>query len=91
MRKRKKKANMWFLFIGMSILFLVFARVYTYERQCCGHNIQQDLSVTDFITGIPGCIGWSYSDFAYPISKIVGIVYSLYFIILGLKGEHVSR
>lgn len=89
MRKRKPKADMWFLFIGMAILFLVFARVHSYDRVCCGHHIQQDMSVTDFITGIPGCIGWSYSDFAYPISKILGLVYSIFFIIFGLKGEQV--
>jgi hypothetical protein len=91
MRKKKPKANLWFLFLGIVIFLLVFSRVYSYDRFCCGHHIQQELSVTDFITGIPGCIGWSYSDILYPLSKILGLVYSIYFIVLGLKGEQVMR
>jgi len=86
MKNTKPKANKGYLFAGILTFFLLFSSVYSFDRSCCGHQFKQDMSVADFVMGIPSCSSYNPWELLASSVKFTGLVLSILWMVIGLGG-----
>ena len=83
--------NKLMFFAGVLTFFLFFFPVHSYETSCCNHRYTQYMAVSDFIIGVPSCLGSTsmvlrWADIISPASKITALFFSLCWMVGSMRG-----